>query len=151
MRSWKMRHFAELIFAVDRKMALFWVVFSIIWNYFWQKLALLAALFCFGGWENKKLKAKMFLALLPNYFLRIGAKSAKINSAWINSAKINGLKQNFRDFGKFSERNTVVSPISGHLWCTIFCPLIRGVRYLESRYFLPIFGLKKIPWNTLSY
>ena len=27
------------------KMALFWVIFSIIWHYFWQKLALFAALF----------------------------------------------------------------------------------------------------------
>ena len=27
---------------------------------------------------------------------------------------------------------TVVSPISGHLWCKKFCPLIGGVRLLES-------------------
>ena len=29
----------------SRKMALLWVIFSIIWHYFWQKLALFAALF----------------------------------------------------------------------------------------------------------
>ena len=36
---------------------------------------------------------------------------------------------------------TVLSPISGHRWCKDICPLIRGVRFLESLTILVLFSI----------